>query len=137
MVIEYAANAPVHAAMGNEEIIICPFFEARIVICIMRLARLPESSVEVRSVGIVRNGWVQIRAATEPAFGRDQKASVHMNGWHMGIGHVRHETDSCGEKLRIFIRAMTCLCKLRVEGAAACRSEERRVGKECGCTCRF
>src|SRR3546814_1878939 len=57
MVIEYAANAPVHAAMGNEEIIICPFFEARIVICIMRLARLPESSVEVRSVGIVRNGW--------------------------------------------------------------------------------
>src|SRR3546814_1994213 len=75
MVIEYAANAPVHAAMGNEEIIICPFFEARIVICIMRLARLPESSVEVRSVGIVRNGWVQIRAATEPAFGRDQKRS--------------------------------------------------------------
>src|SRR3546814_12365698 len=59
MVIEYAANAAVHAAMGNEEIIICPFFEARIVICIMRLARLPESSVEVRSVGIVRNGWVQ------------------------------------------------------------------------------
>src|SRR3546814_19189120 len=67
--------------MGNEEIIIFPFFEARIVICIMRLARLPESSVEVRSVGIVRNGWVQIRAATEPAFGRDKKASVHMNGW--------------------------------------------------------
>src|SRR3546814_18938762 len=45
-----------------------------------------------------------------------------MNGWHMGIGHVRHETDSCGEKLRIFIRAMTCLCKLQGEGAADCRN---------------
>src|SRR3546814_19204687 len=107
----------------------------------MRLARLPESSWEVRSVGIVRNGWVQIRAATEPAFGRDQKASVHMNGWHMGIGNVRHETDSCGEKLRILVRAMNCLCKLRGEGAADCRnipaylfenaatSAKRRVGK--------
>src|SRR3546814_786243 len=99
----------------------------------MRLARLPESSVEVRSVGIVRNGRVQIRAATEPAFGRDQKASVHMNGRHMGIGHVRHETDSCGEKLRIFVRSMNCLRKLRGEGS----SEERRVGKECVSTCRF
>src|SRR3546814_8229809 len=88
----------------------------------MRIARLPESSVEVCSVGILRNWWVQIRAATEPAFCRDQKASVHMNGWHMGIGHVRHETDSCGEKLRIFIRAMNCLCKLRGEGAADCRN---------------
>src|SRR3546814_19870758 len=56
-------------------------------VCIMRLARVPESSVEFRRVGIVRNGRVQIRAATEPAFGRDQKASVHMNGRHMGIGH--------------------------------------------------
>src|SRR3546814_10220339 len=29
MVIEYAANAPVHAAMGNEEIIICPFLDRK------------------------------------------------------------------------------------------------------------
>src|SRR3546814_12896870 len=100
-----------------------------------------------------------------------------MNGRHMGIGHVRHETDSCGEKLRIFVRSMNCLRKLRGEGAAdcrhihahlfenaalhqaadasaafpgsepprppiprrgseTCRSEERRVGKECVSTCR-
>src|SRR3546814_3441625 len=82
------------AAMGDEEIILRPLAEARVVSGIVRRAGRPEARMEVGRVLLIGDRRIEVRAAAEPAFCRAQEARVHVDGRHMRVGHVRDEARS-------------------------------------------
>ena len=106
MVVEDAADAAMDAAMGDEEIILRPFREARVIGLVVGGAGGAQPGVELGRVLLIGDGRVEIGAAAEPAPGGGEEAGVHVDRRHVRIGHVRDQADAGGEEARILLGAV-------------------------------
>ena len=106
MIVENAADAAMDAAVGDEEIFLGPFAEARIISRVVGRAGGAQPRVEIGRVLLIGNRRVQIGAAAEPALRRGQEARVHVDRGHVRVGHVRDQADAGGEEARILFGAV-------------------------------
>src|SRR3712207_9144899 len=65
MVVEDAADAAVDASVGDEEIFLRPFREARVIGLVVRGAGGAEPRVELRRVLLIGDGRVEVRPRSE------------------------------------------------------------------------
>ena len=98
--------------MGDIEIVIGPFFKPIIIICAMRIARLLQPCVKRLAILGIGQRRVKICPAPKPAFLRDQKARIHVDSRHMGVGHMRNQADARCKEIGIIARAVDRLCKI-------------------------
>ena len=84
----------------------------------MRGAGGAQPGMEGFGVLLIGDGRVEVGAAAEPALGGRQEARVHMDGWHMRIGHVRDQADPGGEETGVFLGAVNAGGELGREASA-------------------
>ncbi len=106
VVVEDAADAARFAAMGQPEIVVRPFFVARI--CARRMSF---AGVVIRLVKDLRVGSgfaaliglrrIEIAAAAEPPLRRADVARVHVRGGAVRVAHVRDQRNAGGPKARV------------------------------------
>src|SRR3546814_14597296 len=70
MIVEDAAHATMHLAVGDVEIIVRPLLESRIMLRVMGVAGPLHRCVEIGRVVIIGNWRVEIGPAAEPALRR-------------------------------------------------------------------
>ena len=102
---ENSADAARDIAVGQPEIFLGPFREARIESRIVRGAGRAKAGVERLGVFLVGDRRVEIGAAAEPAPRGGQEAAVHVHRRDMRIGHVRDQADSGREEARVYLGA--------------------------------
>src|SRR3546814_19307405 len=89
MIVEDAAHATMHLAVGDVEIIVRPLLESRIMLRVMGVAGPLHRCVEICRVVIIGNWRVANGPAAEPALRRCKKTRVNIHGREMRIGHMR------------------------------------------------
>src|SRR3546814_19539978 len=78
MIVEDAAHATMHLAVGDVEIIVRPLLESRIMLRVMGVAGPLHRCVEIGRVVIIGNWRVEIGPAAEPALRRCKKTRVQI-----------------------------------------------------------
>src|SRR3546814_14712439 len=78
MIVEDAADAAMHLAVGDVEILVRPLPEAWIMIGIVRVARGLHRGVEIGGILRIGDRRVEIGAAAEPALRAGEEARVHV-----------------------------------------------------------
>src|SRR3546814_3085857 len=73
MIVEDAAHATMHLAVGDVEIIVRPLLESRIMLRVMGVAGPLHRCVEIGRVVIIGNWRVEIGPAAEPALRRSEE----------------------------------------------------------------
>ena len=84
IIIKDAANTSMLIPVWQEEILISPILEARIMLRIKPIASLFEACVKSFRIRIIRHDRVEIGAAAEPDFRGLDMTCIHMNRRHMG-----------------------------------------------------
>src|SRR3546814_5153642 len=102
MVVENAADAAMHAAMRDIEIILGPFGIAFIDVGAERRAGGAQPRVKGVGVLLIGDRRVEVGTAAKPAFGRREEARVHMHRGDMRVRHMRDKADPRREKARVF-----------------------------------
>src|SRR3546814_18152189 len=79
MIVEDAAHATMHLAVGDVEIIVRPLLESRLMLRVMGVAGPLNRCVEIGRVVIIGNWRVEIGPAAEPTLRRCIKTKIKIN----------------------------------------------------------
>ena len=105
VIVEDAPDAARDAAVGEPEISVGPFREARVESRVVRGAGGAQARMKRFRILVVGDRRVEVGAAAEPAPGRRQEARVHMDRGHVRVRHVRDKADSGGKEAGILLGA--------------------------------
>ena len=109
IVVEDAADAARLVAVLEEEILVAPFLEARVVGGVVAGAGGLERGVEIGGIQRLGKHRRQVGAAAEPADRCDDMAGVHMHGRHQRRLHVGDEADAACPELPASAAPGICL----------------------------
>ena len=97
VVEEHATDAARFVAVLQEEVLVAPFLEARVLVCTERHQCLLAGRVEVSRVFFGRIVWRQIHTPAEPVdvgfagLLRNEEPNVHVHGWHKRIARMKDQ----------------------------------------------